>query len=776
MIKKKWFWFLPALLILVLGIAGWIVVNKIPEPLFPDDYGKLVLDEHGQILRVFLNQKEQWILPDDGRDIPFRLRTAVIQYEDKRFDKHWGIDPFALGRAVYQNIVSGSRISGASTITMQVARLMQPKARTVFNKLIEMVQAVALEFKYTKDEILKLYLLHAPYGSNIIGYRTASLRYFGKEPENLSWAQAATLAVLPNNPANINPMQNQDKLKEKRDQLLKNLFECELIDHATYTLAVVEPIAQGQYAFNLSAPHLAEKLARNCSDNIINTTIDKAIQDKVTSLVKEYVNSLGHRGVKNGAVLVTDTTTGHVKAYVASQDYLDNNNFGKIDGIQMSRSSGSTLKPFLYALAMDQGLIIPESVIPDIPIGYGGYTPYNADRSFSGIVRADKALIRSLNAPVVYLLNQYGLHNFYQFFQTAGLSSLNREAKDYGLSIVLGSLEVSLWELSRLYHGLANYGEFLDQLIVSDQVKLSNQLIFGKKQLITPGSAYLVLEILKEVERPGLDYYWREYQSGSPVAWKTGTSYGSRDAWAVGVSPQWVIAVWVGNFSGEEVSGLSGIDSAAPLLFQLFAQLDKESYQKWFAKPENALKEIVVSRDTGYRLQNESSETKTALASAAALPLDYSPYERVLFLNGSESMQVCSLCWDRDDMKTIRRLVYPPYISLYLAKSGVDYSLPPHNPDCPALKRENSISFIYPEHGSYIFIPKDIDGEYQKITLQIAHGERESRIFWYLDESYLTETVENHQVSISLETGWHQLYVVDGVGNSKSISFYSERR
>ncbi|NMB39574.1 MAG: penicillin-binding protein 1C [Firmicutes bacterium] len=776
MSKKKWFWCLLVSVILGLFVICFLIVDGIPEPLFPDDYSKLVLDEHGQILRVFLNKEEQWILPDDGRDIPFRLRTAVIQYEDKRFEKHWGIDPFALGRAVYQNIVSRSRISGASTITMQVARLMQPKPRTIRNKLIEMVQAVAFEFKYTKDEILKLYLLHAPYGSNIIGYRTASLRYFGKEPENLSWAEAAVLAVLPNNPANINPMQNQDKLKEKRDGLLKNLFESGLIDHTAYTLAAAEPIPQGQYSFTLSAPHLAEKLARNCPDSIIKTTIDKTVQDKVTSLVKEYVNSLGHKGVKNGAVLVTDTATGHVKAYAASQDYLDNSNLGKIDGIQMSRSAGSTLKPFLYALAMDQGLIIPESVIPDIPASYGGYTPYNADRSFSGLVRADKALIRSLNAPAVYLLNQYGLNNFYRFFQSVGLNSLNREANDYGLSIILGSLEISLWELSRLYHGLANYGEFLDQLIVSEQVNLNSQSVFGKKRLITPGSAYLVLDILKEVERPGLDYYWREYQSGSPVAWKTGTSYGNRDAWAVGVSPQWVIAVWVGNFSGEEVSGLSGIDSAAPLLFQVFAQLGKNSYQKWFLKPENELKEIAVSKDTGYRLQGETSETKMALASVAALPLEYSPYEKVLFLNGSESMQVCSLCWDRDDMRTVRRLIYPPYISLYFAKSGVDYSLPPHNPDCPALKRENSISFIYPKHGSYIFIPKDIDGEYQKITLQIAHGEKESRIFWYLDDSYLTETVDNHQVSILLETGWHQLYVVDGVGNSKSISFYSERR
>lgn len=245
--KRKGKYSIIATIFLFIIVVSLVILSEIPDPLFPDDYSTIVLDENGQYLRVFLNSKEQWIFPDDGREVPERLKTAVIHFEDKRFEKHPGIDFAAVFRALYQNIKSGERISGASTITMQVARLMKPKERTIKNKIIEMLQALRIEMKYSKDEILKLYLQHAPYGSNIIGYRTASLRYFGKEPEHLSWAEAATLAVLPNNPANVNPLRNQQLLQEKRDKLLKSLQQEGIIDETTCKLALAEPIPEGMY-------------------------------------------------------------------------------------------------------------------------------------------------------------------------------------------------------------------------------------------------------------------------------------------------------------------------------------------------------------------------------------------------------------------------------------------------------------------------------------------------------------------------------------------------
>ena len=766
--RKKLIIILLPLILLSLLILIFII-SRIPDPLFPPDYSTLVLDEEGRYLRVFLNSKEQWHFPADGREVPERLKTAVIHFEDKRFEQHHGVDLAAVFRAAYQNLRRGEVVSGASTITMQLARLMRPKERTIKNKLIEMLQAVRIELKYSKDEILNLYLLHAPYGGNIIGFRTASLRYFGKEPENLSWAEAATLAVLPNNPANVNPVQNPARLKEKRDELLESLYQAGIIDRNTMQLALAEPVADRLYPFPLSAPHLAEKLARETEGDIIRTTINKGIQDQATAILKNYVEDNRNRGIRNAALLLTETVSGEVKAYVASQDFFDDANLGKIDGIQMRRSSASTLKPFLYALAMDEGMLIRESRLLDIPTSYGGYTPYNANNKFSGVVRADEALIRSLNAPVVNLLYHYGVEEFYEFLAEAGMEGLFRRAEDYGLSLILGGAEISLWELSRLYRGLGNYGFFSGLRVLRDAEEPAG------KQLLSPGSAYLVLETLKELKRPGTEYYWQDFQSSAPIAWKTGTSYGSRDAWAVGVSPDWTIAVWVGNFAGGEIKGMSGLESAAPLLFKVFNQLEKKGHKNWFEAPAGGLKEIQASASTGYRLRENTGEVVRTLAPAGAKPLQYSPYERVFYLDEAETMEVCSLCWDRADLKVVQKVIYPPQVYKYLGNREV-HAIPPHNPACPGAREINPIEFIYPQEGSLIFLPRGIDGEYQQVNLEAAHAQRESRLFWYLDNHYLGETVNKHQLTLAPEPGWHRLLVIDGWGNSKEISFYLERR
>ena len=770
-LRLRWKVALVLLALVTLLVVAVAVVGKVEDPLFPNDYSKVVLDEDGGYLRIFLNSNEQWILPDSGRPIPPKLKAAVIHYEDKRFEGHWGIDPLALTRALYQNIRYRSTISGASTITMQVARLMEPKERTVRNKLIEMAQSLVIEGRYSKDQILQLYLRHAPYGGNIIGYHAASLRYFGKEPEHLSWAETATLAVLPNDPARVNPNRNVDRLKEKRDGLLLSLHMEGLIDETTLSLAVAEPICQGQKPFPFTAPHLAERLAAGIEGPIIRTTISGSMQIQITNLLKSYLTSLRSQGITNGAVLVTETRTGEVKAYVASHDYFDDASLGKIDGVAMRRSSGSTLKPFLYALAMDEGLIIPQSILLDIPTSYGGYMPYNANQGFSGIVRAGDALIRSLNVPAVQLLNQFGVGTFYGFLEQAGLGGLNRRPEEYGLSLVLGAAETSLWELSRLYRGLGDNGRFSELRVLQEQTEAQIEA----KQLITAGSCYLVLDIIKEVRRPGLEAHWREFQSSSPLAWKTGTSFGNRDAWAIGVSPRWTIAVWVGNFSGGSIKGMTGVDTAAPLLFQVFNRLDADPYTSWFREPQDDLCEVTVSAQTGYRLREEGPQVMVATASASAKPLRASPYERTLFVTGDHSYQVCSLCWDRQDLDTVQQAVYPPEVLQYLHGSGGVVAVPPHNPNCPGMGQPNPISFVYPQADSRIFIPRDTDGQYQKVTLEVAHASRQRSLFWYLDDIYLGATYDVHKMLITPETGGHKLSVVDEMGNTRQVMFYSEK-
>lgn len=781
---------LLVILIILCGVWGLV---RLPNPLFPAGYSTVVLDEEDRFLRVFLNENEQWALPPVDDAIPHKLKQAVIYFEDKRFYYHPGIDPVAVGRAIIQNIKSGTIISGASTITMQVARLSRSRERTLFNKFIEMIQAIKLELYYSKEEILGLYLTHAPYGGNIVGYRTASYRYFGKSPAEITWSQAATLAVLPNSPTLINPDTDSSKLKEKRNRLLQKLLEKKIINKKTYLLAIAEEIPRGQFAFPLQAPHLAEKLKYEYPGQVIKTTIDREIQSGINKIVSNYMSGLKERGIHNCAVLVVETKTREVKTYIGSNNYFDKEHGGNVDGVQMARSSGSILKPFLYGLAMDDGLIVPRSLLKDIPVNYGGYTPYNFNGKFEGVVRAKKALINSLNAPAVSLLDIYGVDKFYNFLKKAGVTTLFRTPDEYGLPLILGGAETSLWDLATLYTGLGNYGSFKKQKLVNrilNPEELNMNSFTNKQdnysnyqqskiQLISSGSSFLVLDILKELKRPGLEYFWEEYGSLDKIAWKTGTSYGHRDAWTIGVSPQWMIAVWTGNFNGEENKFLTGQEAAAPLFFHIFNYLNSFKPGEWFPEPAS-LKNIKISSKTGYRLPEKALRMTDDLVkvkvSASAKPLRYSPYEKIIYVNKNEREQVCSRCWQTGNYKKIFRLVYPQEVIYYLKqKRGIYYSLPPHRASCPAISDENPIKFIYPGEGSTIFIPTGIDGKPQKIKFKIGHSYQNSILYWYLNQEYLGQTNNIHQKLITLASGKHNLHIVDNHGNHAGVNFFVER-
>lgn len=337
-------------------------------------------------------------------------------------------------------------MSGASTITMQVARLRKQKNRTYGQKVLEMIQAIKIDLRLSKQEILKAYLNHAPYGGNIIGYRTASRRYFDKEPVELSWAEAATLAVLPNAPGMVSPSANKQILENKRNLLLAKLYENQKIDKQTYELAIIEPLPDHEYRFKILAPHLTQKIkSSNPEEKIINTTIDYNLQDYLEQLTKQYISFQRRKGINNATALVIETKTGKVKAYVGSQGFFDFEGLGQVDGVQAPRSSGSVLKPFLYALAMDEGIVIPQTLIKDVPSYFDAFSPNNADEKFNGIVTAKGALIRSLNIPAVRLLNTYGVYRFYSFLQNAGMSTLFRTAEDYGLPLIIGGAEITAW-------------------------------------------------------------------------------------------------------------------------------------------------------------------------------------------------------------------------------------------------------------------------------------------------------------------------------------------
>jgi penicillin-binding protein 1C len=745
----------------------------LPSPLFPPDYSTAVLDSEGRVLRVFLNSGDQWSFPPDSSlAVPVKLRRAVLSYEDRHFYRHPGVNPVALVRAFSQNLAEGRVVSGGSTITMQVARLMRPKSRTCFNKLIEMLQAVKLELYFSKEEILSLYLDHAPYGGNIVGYQAASLRYFQKKPDRLTWAEAATLAVLPNAPGMASPTADPSRLKMKRDRLLRKLAKEGAIQPATLCLALMEPVPERSVPFQMCAPHLSRRLFRSAEKaSTFRTTLDRECQIRVESLVRRHAFFLQKRGISNAAALVVETPTGRVRAYAGSQDFFDMDHMGQVDGVTAPRSSGSLLKPFLYALCMDEGILLPCTRIRDVPTFYGTFSPANASESYEGLVTAEEALIRSLNVPAVRLLYTYGLHPFFLFLKTAGLSTLFRPPEEYGLPLILGGAEVTLWEMARLYRGLGRGGRF-GKLSVLEEMEngAGNE---SDVDLISPGACYLTLNILRELRRPGSEYYWEQYQNQWPLAWKTGTSYGQRDGWAIGVSPRWTLAVWTGNFGGEGNANLTGAGCAAPLLFDIFNALPRDPDSGWFPEPVSRMVSVSVCRQTGYPAGPHCPETIRVLAPDGMRPMKPCPFHQTRYTTPNGKIEVCSLCWTPDRVKKMPVLVYPPEVVQFMRERGHGLaSLPPHNPACPGERKELALQILYPKDGARLYVPRDYGGVFQKVTLRVAHSRREQTLFWYLDNQYLGLSRERHVKAVTLKRGEHCLEVMDERGNTERVRFF----
>ncbi len=774
-----------SLLILLLSLCLFYFLIPLPSPLFPLNYSTVILadpsedqDEKNQILRVFLNRDEQWILPPrEDIPIPDKLKTAVLQYEDRYFYYHPGINPVAIFRAVYQNISSGKTISGASTLTMQVARLIRRKERTYWNKIVEILQALKIEILYSKDEILELYLNHAPYGGNIIGYQAASLRYFQKLPEQLTWSEATMLAVLPNAPGLISPDINPQQLKLKRDALLKALRNKDILDSETYRLAELEPLPNGSRPFQFLAPHLSQWLKQEAGSGggVITTTIDAQHQLNVEELVNRQLTYLANKGIKNGAALVAETQSGKIRAYVGSQNFFDFSNQGQVDGVRAPRSSGSILKPFLYALSIDDGIILPQTLVKDVPAFYGAFSPANADESFDGILTAKEALVRSLNVPAVRLLYTYGLHPFYQFLKSANISTLFRYADDYGLPLIIGGAEVTVWDMAMLFRSLGNDGRIAPLQILADSSGAKHATVF--EDAISPAACFLTLNMLRELKRPGSEYYWELYENQWPLAWKTGTSYGQRDAWAVGVSPQWTIAVWVGNFTGEGNANLSGARCAGPLLFDIFNYLPKDPNQPWFPKPEANFSPINVCTETGFLASSDCPNPTLAEAPRFMKPLRLCPFHHKIFVSGDKKHQVCSLCWESGHYHAESQLIYPPDVAQYLRQRGqIPGSIPPHKTDCPARATSQPLQIIYPQQNARLWVPRDFGGSLQKVTMRVAHRDSRRQLFWYLDDHYLGITENRHEKAVGLSKGWHTLEVIDGVGYRDRKRFYVDLR
>ncbi|MBS1744294.1 MAG: penicillin-binding protein 1C [Bacteroidetes bacterium] len=764
----------------VLLLLFWF---SMPKRLFSNPTSFVIEDNQGNLLSATIASDGQWRFPYNNT-VPEKFIDCITTFEDKRFFIHPGVDIVAISRAVIANTRHSKTTQGGSTITMQVARIASKhESRNVWNKLRETLMAVRLELSYSKKEILALYASNAPFGSNVVGLDAAAWRYFGRSADKLSWAEMATLAILPNAPSLVHPGKNREILLAKRNGLLDKLFLLGKLTKEDCALAKLEPLPGKPLPLPQYAPHLLQRYRKEYNgigQTKLRSTVDGTLQQAVTRIIEQQQQLLKGNGINNICALVLNVETGNTLAYVGNVYQPSNKNLeSDVDVINAPRSPGSTLKPVLYAAMLSDGMILPDALVPDIPTEIGGYTPQNFDLGYDGAVPASKALSRSLNIPAVRLLQQYKYQRFYEVLQQCGINTLTKPADFYGLSLILGGCEVKMWELAGLYasfarslkHQTANRGiaqaeDFHPPKYYETQKEKKNE---KSMTAIDPTSIYFTFQAMQEVMRPGEEGLWQQFSSSQKIAWKTGTSFGFRDGWAIGVTPENVVAVWVGNTTGEGRPGLIGVNTAAPVMFDIFRLLPNVS---WFEKPKYNYSYIPVCRQSGYRSNIDCTDVDTLFMPFNAIKSPLCPYHKMIQLDAGGAFQVNESCASPAAMIHKGWFVLSPSMEYYYKQRNHDYKLlPPFKPGCVQVENSKQMELLYPQPDAKIYVPVEINGEKGKTIFTAAHRDHHAKIFWSLDDQFITTTETTHQVAISPSPGKHLITLTDDKGNNISRSF-----
>ena len=756
-------------------VSIFFLLLKIPleKPLIKTAYSTVLLDKEGQLLGAQIAQDEQWRFKAHETLNP-KYKAALLYFEDRHFYEHYGVSFSAIARAVVQNIKAGHVVSGGSTITMQLSRIVEGhQSRTFLQKLKEVVLALRIEAQYSKDEILELYANHAPFGGNTVGVSTATWRYFGRTSRQMSWAEAALLAILPNAPSMFHLSRSREALKLKRDRLLKRLFKAKIITKQDYELSLMESLPEKPKVMPQIAPLFMQTLKKEYPHKpLLLSTIEKGLQLQVQHEAERYSYTLAQEGIHNISIIVVENRTMALRAYVGNRAYENSLLYANaLDLTRRPRSTGSTLKPLLYASALDDGYLTPNMLVSDTPSYYSGYMPTNYDERYRGVVTAKEALIKSLNVPTVRILHGYGYKRFYDALKAYGMTTLFREADAYGLALVLGGAETTLYDLSNIYANMSaiaqgrHSGDFWKLSVLEDE----NATVLNKSP-ISQGAAFLTLDVIKNLRRFGLEGKMKNLVHQREVAWKTGTSYGLRDAWAIGTTQEYTVGVWVGNATGEGVATLSGTRSASPLMFDVFRHLGQTH---GFERPEEALKEISVCKEDGF-LATEACESVPVLVPMKSEFVKISPYRKWVHLDLSGNFRVNSSCEPVSNMQLKSFFVLPPKEAYYYKKYRHDYrEIPPFRTGCSTMQegKEKVIEIDYPVKGHSIYLPQKLDGSFAKVTLKAMHQKSSSRLYWHLDDKYIGETIDIHERSVFIRPGEHTLLVMDASGNSAKRQF-----
>lgn len=773
-------------LVFVLLFAGLVLYFWTPRELFPEQPSTLLYSADNELLGARIAPDGQWRFPA-ADTLPEKFAACITTYEDKRFYYHPGIDLLALGRAMFLNIKHGKVLSGGSTLTMQIARMARKnRSRNLYEKTIEAIWALSLESRFSKQKILSLYANHAPFGGNVIGIETAAWRYFGRDAASLSWAESATLAVLPNAPALIHPGRNRQQLLKKRNRLLLSLKERGIIDATTYDLSCLEPLPEAPLPLPNHAPHLTDRMLKESGSGKMQSTLQYGLQVRSQKVVNQYGKDYKANYIYNIGALIADIESGEVIAYVGNITNDTSEMAGaQVDIITSARSTGSILKPFLYAGMLHDGILLPGTLVPDVPLNINGFTPQNYNKTFYGAVPAHTAIERSLNVPLVRMLSKYNTSRFMSLLKKTGMTTLRFSEDHYGAALILGGAEGSLWDITGMYASLARtlnhfrpynsryLPEDIHPLRITQEppfepIKSIKDKRLSDEPLYSAASIWHTFEAMSALSRPEEEADWQQFESMKKVAWKTGTSYGNRDAWAVGVTPRYAVGVWVGNASGEGRPQLTGVGYAAPILFDLFSLLPSSA---WFEEPLDEMAEAVICRKSGYRASEACEETDTLRIPVSGMATEICPFHRIIHLSQDEKFRVNSSCEQVNRMLTKSWFVLPPAQEFYYKNYHIDYRpLPPMKPGCDE-SQSSQIAVIYPEYNAVLILPKGFDGKKNPVVFKAAHSRANATLYWHLDDTYLGETTDKHEMACLPNEGSHLLTVIDEQGNQRKIIF-----
>ena len=760
-------------LIGIFCILGIWFYNCLPNKLFNDKFSTVLLASNGNLLSARIAEDGQWRFPE-LTVLPKKFEIALCTFEDRYFRFHPGVNPVSLVSAIYNNIVNDKIVSGGSTITMQLMRMSRgQQSRTYYQKIIEIIWAFRIELSLTKDEVLSIYCSHAPFGGNVVGIEAASWRYFNRSPNNLSWAEAACLAVLPNAPSLIHLGRNRELLLAKRNRLLNKLFKHELINAETLNLALLEPIPKNTHRLPQKAQHLMLRCAQDYLDEqIVESSIRYSLQNNTQYLLDNYQKSLAANEIYNAAVLVIDNRTKQVITYIGNTNSEKNLHENYVDIISSSRSTGSILKPFLYASCLDDGLINPRSFIRDTPIQIAGFTPQNYHRKFNGLENADIALSKSLNIPFVNLLRDYGVSKFKSKLTQTDFSSISNPADHYGLSLILGGAEENLWNITKAYSSIAyQLNSSFEHPYSYPKNNFSSLYYLKSDSLIYESSTsspysnsalWFTTKALKNVARPYTEQGREVLGLNENISWKTGTSYGFRDAWAVGYTPDYTVGVWVGNANGTGRPGLTGLSAASPLLFSVFNLLRTDNN---FELPYEQIIEVEICKVTGYKSGKYCTVTDKEFIPSSSENTKRCSYHIKQMVTDNESFSLSEYCLKNRKWKFKNYLSLSPVEDWFYKKVNPFYEKPPpFHQDC-SVQSFKQMQFIYPNESSKIKIPKEIDGSIGRCIFEIAHRAPSTKIYWHLDDVFLGTSENSHTMECFAKPGAYKLTAVDEQGN-----------